>query len=89
MWCTVRLGSETQRVQLELYETCAFPSLHYGLNAWGRIKRNKTNELEKIQGKMLTGIFHLPIKYPMLKYLSMYVWDVWGRFVYMNSKYQL
>ena len=37
------------------------PALLYGPEAWGKIDKDETNEIEKIQGRALKRIFNLPI----------------------------
>ena len=54
-----RVGSESVRVQLELYDKCAYSSIFYGIHAWGRIKREEEKELEKLQSGMLKRILNL------------------------------
>ena len=48
-----RVGSESVRVQLELCDKCAYASIFYGIQAWGRIKREEEKELEKIQSAVI------------------------------------
>ena len=36
-------------------------ALLYGLEAWGKIDKDETNEIEKIQGRALKRIFNLSI----------------------------
>ena len=59
-----RVGSESVRVQLELYDKCAYSSIFYGIHAWGRIKREEEKELEKLQSDMLKRILNLPLSTP-------------------------
>ena len=54
-----RVGAESIRIQLELYDKCAYPAISYGIHAWGRLKKNEIDELEKIQSTLLRGIFKL------------------------------
>ena len=58
------VGSESVRVQLELYDKCAYSSIFYGIHAWGRIKREEEKELEKLQSDMLKRILNLPLSTP-------------------------
>ena len=46
-------GSESVRVQLELYRKCAYPAIYYGIHAWGKIKGNEAMEIERIQAETL------------------------------------
>ena len=48
-----RVGSESVRVQLELYDKCAYSSIFYGIQVWGRIKREEEKELQKIQSAVI------------------------------------
>ena len=59
-----RVGVESIRVQLELYDKCACPEISYGIHAWGRLKKNEIDELEKIQGTLPRGIFNSPPSTP-------------------------
>ena len=56
-----QVGKEEIRVKLKLYKTFLMPALLYGLEACGKIDKDEMNEIEKIQGKALKGIFNFPI----------------------------
>ena len=56
-----QLRKEQMRLKLKLYETCIMLALLYGLEAWGKIDKDETNEIEKIQGRALKRIFNLSI----------------------------
>ena len=59
-----RVRAESIRVQLELYDKCAYPAISYGIHACCRLKKNEINELEKIQRTLLRRIFNLPQSIP-------------------------
>ena len=63
-----RVGAESIRVQLELYDKYAYSAISYGIHAWVRLKRNDIDEFEKIQGTLLQGILNLPQKQHMQEY---------------------
>ena len=56
-----RVGSESVRVQLKLYDKCTHSSIFYGIHARGRIKKEEEKELEKIQSDMIKRILNLPL----------------------------
>ena len=56
-----QVGREQVRVQLKLLEACYIPAILYGIEAWGYLKKEEIKELERLQGKALKRIFHLPI----------------------------
>ena len=78
-----RVGSESVRVQLELYDKCAYSSIFYGIHAWGRIKREEDKELEKLQSDMLKRILNLPLSTPYTGVLmETGIWPVMARINY-------
>ena len=78
-----RVGSESVRVQLELYDKCAYSSIFYGTHAWGRIKREEEKELEKLQSDMLKRILNLPLSTPYTGVLiETGIWPVMARINY-------
>ena len=75
-----RVGSESVRVQLELYDKCAYSSIFYGIHACGRIKREEEKELEKLQSDMLKRILNLPLSTPYTGVLmETGIWPVMAR----------
>ena len=80
-----RVGSESVRVQLELYDKCAYSSIFYGIHAWGRIKREEEKELEKLQSDMLKRILNLPLSTPYTGILmETGIWPVMARINYAS-----
>ena len=80
-----RVGSESVRVQLELYDKCAYSSIFCGIHAWGRIKREEEKELEKLQSDMLKRILNLPLSTPYTGILMKTgIWPVMARINYAS-----
>ena len=79
-----RVGSESVRVQLELYnDKCAYSSIFYGIHSWGRIKKKEEKELEKVQSYMLKRILNLPLSTPYTGILmETGIWPVIARINY-------
>ena len=46
-----QVGKEEVRVKLKLFETCLMPALLYGMEAWKKLSKAETQNVEKIQGK--------------------------------------
>ena len=75
-----RVCSESVRVQLQLYDKCAYSSIFYSIHAWGRIKREEEKELEKLRSDMLKRILNLPVSTPYTGILmETGIWPVMAR----------
>ena len=47
-----QVGKEEIRVQLKLFGACFMPVLIYGIETWGRLKKEEMKEIERIQGRL-------------------------------------
>ena len=56
-----QVGKKKIRGKLKLFKVCFMPTLIYGIEAWGYIKKEEMKEIESIQGKALIRIFELPV----------------------------
>ena len=63
-----QVGKEEVRVKLKLFQACLMPALLilYGMEAWKKLSRVEIQNIEKIQGKALKGVFSLPITTPYI-----------------------
>ena len=50
-----------EEIRVKLCKTCLIPALLCGLEAWGKIGKDKMNEIKKIQGGVTKSIFNLTI----------------------------
>ena len=59
-----KVGEIAIEVRLKIYEMVVVPTLYANIETWSHIKEAERNELEKIQGKILKGMFNLPQSTP-------------------------
>ena len=77
------LGKFAISARLTIYEIVIFPTIFYGLETWTCISEKNIERIEKIQAKILTGIFELSEKTPYWGLLSETgLWPVKERIVY-------
>ena len=61
---TYQVGRMAIEIRIKLYKTVVFPSVFYAMETWSNVTQKDLEEVEKIQGEILKGLFELRISTP-------------------------